>query len=118
MQTVLALVEAGEGVALVPACVANLRARDVVWRPVEPDSARIPLAMVWPVARERPVLQSFLDLVASMPIPSERWAQAPPRADPPGVRRGRHPHSSDFISVMSLVRLSLASPKSIMHFSS
>jgi DNA-binding transcriptional LysR family regulator len=63
MQTVLALVEAGEGVALVPACVANLRARDVVWRPVEPDTARIPLAMVWPAARERPVLQSFLDLV-------------------------------------------------------
>ena len=29
----------------------------------------------------------------------------------------RPPHSSDFISLISLVRLALASPKSIMHFS-
>jgi DNA-binding transcriptional LysR family regulator len=34
------------------------------------------------------------------------------------LEEAKHPHSSDFISVMSLVRLSLASPKSIMHFSS
>ena len=63
MQTVLTLVEAGEGVALVPACVGNLRASGVVLRPVEPDTVRIPLAMVWPAARESPVLRSFLDLV-------------------------------------------------------
>ncbi len=29
----------------------------------------------------------------------------------------RPPHSSDFISLISLVMLALASPKSIMHFS-
>jgi DNA-binding transcriptional LysR family regulator len=34
------------------------------------------------------------------------------------LEEAKRPHSSDFISVMSLVRLSLASPKSIMHFSS
>ena len=39
---------------------------------------------------------------------------------PPGrqlLRRARSRQSSDFISLISLVMLSFASPKSIMHFS-
>src|SRR5882672_1720966 len=63
MQTVLTLVEAGEGVALVPACVSNLRGSGVVLRPVQPDTVRIPLMMVWPEDRESRALRSFLDLV-------------------------------------------------------
>src|SRR5438552_8683314 len=63
MQTVLTLVEAGEGVTLVPACVSNLRGSGVVLRPVEPDTVRIPLMMVWPEDRESRALRSFLDLV-------------------------------------------------------
>src|SRR6266478_1013998 len=63
MQTVLTLVEAGEGVTLVPACVSNLRGNGVVLRPVEPDTVRIPLMMVWPEDRESRALRSFLDLV-------------------------------------------------------
>ena len=63
MQTVLTLVEAGEGVTLVPACVSNLRGNGVVLRPVQPDTVRIPLMMVWPEDRESRALQSFLDLV-------------------------------------------------------
>ena len=63
MQTFLTLVEAGEGVALVPACVSNLRGSGVVLRPVEPDTVRIPLEMVWLAGRESPALGSFLGLV-------------------------------------------------------
>jgi len=63
MQTVLTLVEAGEGVTLVPACVSTLRGSGVVLRPVEPDTVRIPLMMVWPEDRESRALRSFLDLV-------------------------------------------------------
>jgi len=63
MQTVLTLVDAGEGVALVPACVSNLRGSGIVLRPVQPDTVRIPLVMVWPAGRENPVLGPFLDLV-------------------------------------------------------
>ena len=63
MQTVLTLVEAGEGVGLVPACVGHLRGSGVVLRPVEPDTLRIPLVMVWPAARESAALRSFLGLV-------------------------------------------------------
>jgi DNA-binding transcriptional LysR family regulator len=43
MQTVLTLVEAGEGVALVPACVSNLRGSGVVLRPFSPT----PFASLW-----------------------------------------------------------------------
>jgi len=57
------LVEAGEGVTLVPACVSNLRGNGVVLRPVEPDTARIPLMMVWPEDRENRACRSFVDLV-------------------------------------------------------
>ncbi|PYN17293.1 MAG: LysR family transcriptional regulator, partial [Candidatus Rokuibacteriota bacterium] len=60
MQTVLTLVEAGEGVTLVPACVSNLRGNGVVLRPVEPDTVRIPLMMAWPEDRESRALRSFL----------------------------------------------------------
>ena len=48
MQTVLTRVDAGEGVALVPACVSSLRSSGIVLRPVQPDTARIPLMMVLP----------------------------------------------------------------------
>src|SRR5438552_15638688 len=40
MQTVMTLVEAGEGVALVPACVSKLQGSGVVFRPVETDNFR------------------------------------------------------------------------------
>jgi DNA-binding transcriptional LysR family regulator len=63
MQTVLTLVDAGEGVALVPACVSNLRGGGIVLRPVQPDTVRIPLVMVWPAGPESPTLGPFLDLV-------------------------------------------------------
>ena len=63
MQTVLTLVAAGEGVTLVPACVSNLRGSGVVLRPVEPDTVRIPLVIVWPAGRESPTLGGFLELV-------------------------------------------------------
>jgi DNA-binding transcriptional LysR family regulator len=63
MQIVFALVEAGEGVALVPGCVSNLRGSGVVFRPVEPDTVRIPLVMVWPTARESAAPRSFLGVV-------------------------------------------------------
>src|SRR5882762_6207144 len=80
MQTVLTLVEAGEGVALVPACVSNLRGSGVVLRPVQPDTVRIPLVMVWPAGHESPALESFLRLV--------REHAETIRGMLPGLRRG------------------------------
>ncbi|HEY4010135.1 MAG TPA: LysR family transcriptional regulator [Acidobacteriaceae bacterium] len=59
---VLTLVEAGEGIALVPSGVRTLRIRGLVFRPFEgPLSAG--LAAVWDPRREGPVLMEFLRLV-------------------------------------------------------
>jgi len=80
MQTVLTLVEADEGVALVPACVSNLRGSGVVLRPVQPDTVRIPLMMVWHAAHESPARESFLRLV--------REHAETIRGMLPGLRRG------------------------------
>jgi DNA-binding transcriptional LysR family regulator len=63
MQTALSLVEAGEGVALVPACVRHLRSSGIVFRRVVPDSVRIALAMVWPTARPTVTLRFFIDIL-------------------------------------------------------
>jgi len=65
MQTVLTRVDAGEGVALVPVCVSSLRSSGIVLRPVQPDTARIPLMMVLPAGQESPALGPFLDLQVS-----------------------------------------------------
>lgn len=47
MQTVLSLVEAEEGVSIVPACVRNLRSDGVCFYRLEPDSVRVALIAAW-----------------------------------------------------------------------
>lgn len=75
MQTVLSLVEAGEGVAIVPACVRHLRSSGIVFRRIIPDSARIELAMVWPLARTTMVMRTFIE-VLNRHLPSIRTITA------------------------------------------
>jgi hypothetical protein len=54
MQTVLALVEAGEGVALVPACVPIFAPAVSSGGRSSRMTVRIPLVMVWPAVPESP----------------------------------------------------------------
>jgi DNA-binding transcriptional LysR family regulator len=63
MQSVLSLVEAEEGVAIVPACVRNLRSEGVRFYRLQPDKVRVELVGAW--KREMPsvVLRAFLDLI-------------------------------------------------------
>lgn len=60
---VLTLVEAGEGIALVPAGVRNLRMRGLVFRPLGPDALSVGLAVVWNPRKEGPALTEFLRLL-------------------------------------------------------
>jgi len=46
-QSVLTLVEAGEGIALVPACVQQLRSHDVVFRPLRDGACRLDAIVAW-----------------------------------------------------------------------
>jgi DNA-binding transcriptional LysR family regulator len=63
MQTVLSTVEAGEGIAIVPASARNMRADNVEFFPLQPDEVRIDLIAAWPKKESSIVLRSFLQLL-------------------------------------------------------
>lgn len=63
MQTVLSLVEAEQGVAIVPACVRNLRSNGVRFYRLQPDDVRVELVAAWKKASLSVVLRAFLDLI-------------------------------------------------------
>jgi DNA-binding transcriptional LysR family regulator len=65
MQTVLSLVEAEEGVSIVPACVRNLRSDGVCFYRVQPDNVRVELIAAWKKEAPSVVLRAFLDLIDS-----------------------------------------------------
>ena len=61
MQTVLSLVEAEQGVAIVPACVRNLKSNGVRFYRLQPDEVRVELVAVWKKENTSIVLRSFLE---------------------------------------------------------
>jgi DNA-binding transcriptional LysR family regulator len=63
MQTVLSLVEAEEGVSIVPACVRNLRSDGVRFYRLQPDDVRVELVAAWKKESPSVVLRAFLDLI-------------------------------------------------------
>ncbi len=77
MQTVLSLVEAEQGVAIVPACVRNLRSDGVRFYPVQPDDVRVELVASWKKGNQTVVLRSFLDLVDASAAWIRRKAELP-----------------------------------------
>jgi DNA-binding transcriptional LysR family regulator len=75
MQTIVSLVSAGMGVALVPQSLRNLRRTGVVYRPLAESGQRtgpvVETGLVWRAAEVSPVLAGFIDIVrahgAAMP---------------------------------------------------
>jgi DNA-binding transcriptional LysR family regulator len=65
VQTVLSLVEAEEGVSIMPASVRNLWSNGVRFYRLQPDDVRLELVAVWKKERPSVVLRSFLDLLAA-----------------------------------------------------
>ncbi|QGK70464.1 LysR family transcriptional regulator [Allosaccharopolyspora coralli] len=64
VHTVLALVEVGLGIGLVPSTAAKLRVDNVVLRPVIlPDPNPVELHLVWREDNDNPALHSLLDIV-------------------------------------------------------
>ncbi len=61
--SVTMLVEAGEGIALLPGNVEHAASKDLTFRPLTDRGAAIELVMAWSPEREGPVLKAFLDLV-------------------------------------------------------
>ncbi|WP_425495879.1 LysR family transcriptional regulator [Paraburkholderia bonniea] len=63
MQTIVSLVSAGMGVALVPQSLRNLRRTGVVYRPLSESVPAIETGLVWRTAHVSPVLAGFIKIV-------------------------------------------------------
>jgi DNA-binding transcriptional LysR family regulator len=63
MQTIVSLVSAGMGVALVPQSLRNLRRTGVVYRPLGPRAPIVETGLVWRTADVSPVLAGFIEIV-------------------------------------------------------
>jgi DNA-binding transcriptional LysR family regulator len=63
MHVIVSLVANGLGMALVPASVAALRPRDVVYKSVTEQAIRVPLAAAWQKHNRSPTLQAFLKVM-------------------------------------------------------
>jgi DNA-binding transcriptional LysR family regulator len=66
MPTAVSLVDAGIGIAIVPASVHNLRRDGVVYRPIVNPIPTIELAMGYRAADQSPVLRNFIEIARSV----------------------------------------------------
>lgn len=65
MQTVVSLVSSGLGAAVVPASVANLGRRGVVYRELADPHPRLDLWLAWPRGSQSPLARDFIGLAGS-----------------------------------------------------
>ncbi|MEX3606314.1 MAG: LysR family transcriptional regulator [Burkholderia sp.] len=63
MQTIVSLVSAGMGVALVPQSLRNLRSTGVVYRPLAGETPVVETGLVWCTREVSPVLAGFIEIV-------------------------------------------------------
>lgn len=71
MQTIVGLVSAGIGIALVPQSLTNLRRHGVRYLPLKGTAPEIETGLVWRSVDQTPALQRFID-IASPPAVSDR----------------------------------------------
>jgi DNA-binding transcriptional LysR family regulator len=62
MQTIVSLVAAGMGVALVPASLRHLRRTGVEYRPLRDKTARVEVGLAWRASDESPAVRAFVAL--------------------------------------------------------
>jgi DNA-binding transcriptional LysR family regulator len=62
-QSVLTLIEAGEGVAIVPSCVQQLRATGISFHPLRDRGCHSDVVLAWRRDEPNPIREGFLDLI-------------------------------------------------------
>lgn len=82
MQTIIGLVSAGMGLALVPSSLQNLQRVGVVYRALRERSPTIETAVVWNQEELSPVLREFLAVVRGVTDRSGKTAANDRRVDP------------------------------------
>jgi DNA-binding transcriptional LysR family regulator len=65
LSSVLTLVQAGEGITLIPASLQHFRFKDLVYCPLTSPSGSIELVMAWSAEREGAAQQAFLKFIRS-----------------------------------------------------
>jgi DNA-binding transcriptional LysR family regulator len=68
MQTIIGLVGANMGVALVPASVRNLHRVGVIYKPLQDVSTEVAMGVIWRRDETLPVLQRFLQVVDEVTV--------------------------------------------------
>lgn len=63
MQTIIGLVSAGMGIAIVPSCLQNLQRFGVVYRCFEEETPLVEVAVTWRNEEETPIVRQFLQVV-------------------------------------------------------
>lgn len=71
MQTIIGLVAANMGVALVPASVQNLHRIGIIYKPLQDVTIEVEMGVVWRHDTTLPVLQRFLQVISA--IASKEW---------------------------------------------
>jgi DNA-binding transcriptional LysR family regulator len=87
MQTIVSLVSAGMGVALVPQSLRNLRRTGVVYRPLRESVPAIETGLVWRTGEVSPVLAGFIEIVRA--YAARLAAASVPQGAKPGRARTR-----------------------------
>ncbi|MCT2590060.1 LysR family transcriptional regulator [Streptomyces sp. N2-109] len=84
IHTILALVQAGLGLALVPAAAARLRFKAVAFRPVAlPEPYPVELSATWRQGNDNPALAALLSLLDSIDLSEGRTGRSLPPLDTP-----------------------------------
>lgn len=68
MQTIIGLVSAGMGIAIVPSSLKNLQRFGVVYRPVQEKTPLIETTLIWQQEDITPVIREFLQVVKNFSI--------------------------------------------------
>ncbi|HVB74211.1 MAG TPA: LysR substrate-binding domain-containing protein [Ktedonobacteraceae bacterium] len=71
MQTIIGLVAADMGVALVPASVQNLHRTGIVYKPLQDSLAQVQMGVIWRHDETLPTLQRFLQVIDGMSLPGQ-----------------------------------------------
>lgn len=66
MQTIISLVAAEIGIAIVPQSLENLQRTGVVYRPLREPTPPATIALIWPEQGRSPTLQRFLQIVQTL----------------------------------------------------
>ncbi len=77
MQTILSLVAAGMGVALIPASVQVLHSAGVVYKALRERTPKTGIAVAWRPDDKSPALSEFLDVVREISLTADRMLKLP-----------------------------------------